>query len=240
MKKIDVLVFSVHPDDAELGCAGTICKLIHEGKKVGIVDLTRGELGSRGSAEIRTQEASIASEVMGVGVRENLDFRDGFFVHDEAHQLAIIKKIRQYQPEVVITNAPHDRHPDHGRASKLVRDAIFLSGLRKVETTYEGETQVHWRPKRFFFFIQDYYLDPDFVIDITPFYQQKMKAVAAYSSQFNSPDTSKDPETYISSSDFWNFLEARSRTMGHKIGVTHGEGFVSEAALKVNSVLDLI
>lgn len=240
MKKLDVLVFSVHPDDAELGCSGTICKLISEGKKVGIIDLTRGELGTRGTPELRTQEAEAASKIMGIHVRENLGFRDGFFVHDEKHQHDIIQMVRKYQPQVVITNAPHDRHPDHGRASKLVRDAVFLSGLRKIETNDAGQSQEAWRPKRLFFFIQDYYLEPSFVIDITDFYQQKMKAISAFGSQFNSPDTSKEPETYISNSNFWNFLEARSRTMGHKIGVTHGEGFIAESMIKIKDLMDLV
>lgn len=240
MTKLDVLVFSVHPDDAELGCGGTICKLVAEGKRVGIIDLTRGELGTRGNAEIRAQEAAAASEVLQLHMRGNLGFRDGFFVQDEAHQLAIVEQVRLYRPEIVITNAPHDRHPDHGRASKLVRDAVFLAGLRKIPTTYQGQPQQAWRPGRLFYFIQDYYLEPNFVVDITPYFEQKQAAILAFKSQFHNPDNSKEPETYISNSDFWHFLEARSRTMGHKIGVTHGEGFISEQPLKINDLMGLI
>lgn len=238
IQKLDVLVLSVHPDDAELGCGGTVIKMVAEGKKVGIIDLTRGELGSRGSAKIRATEAAEASKIMGIHVRDNLGFRDGFFTNDESHQLAIIQAIRNYQPEIIITNAPKDRHPDHGRASNLVRDASFLSGLRKIETNSNGKTQEHWRPKKVFFFIQDTYLQPDFVIDITPYHEQKMQAIQAYGTQFYNP-THKEPQTYISTGDFLNFLEARARTMGHFIGATFGEGFISESPLKIDSPLSL-
>ncbi|MEL6133184.1 MAG: bacillithiol biosynthesis deacetylase BshB1, partial [Bacteroidota bacterium] len=167
--KLDVLVFAAHPDDAELGVGGTLIKLVQQGKKVGVIDLTRGELGTRGSAELRDQEAQDAAQIMGISVRENLAFRDGFFVIDEAHQLAVIQKIRKYQPEIVIAGVPEDRHPDHGRGSKLVRDAAFLSGLRKIVTSERGMMQAAWRPKRIFFYIQDWSHTPDFVVDITPF-----------------------------------------------------------------------
>ena len=237
--KLDVLAFGAHPDDIEIGCGGTIAKLISEGKKVGVIDLTRGELGSRGSAELRDQEAQDSAKIFGLSARENLAFRDGFFVQDEAHQLAIIRKIRKYRPDLVIANAPSDRHPDHGKGSKLVRDAAFLSGLRKIETEEDGEPQEHWRPKRLFFYVQDYSLQPDFVVDITPFIETKVKALEAFKSQFFNPN-SQEPLTYISTRDFWDFLDARARNMGHLVGATYGEGFISETPIKVNSPLDLI
>lgn len=242
-QKLDVLVFASHPDDAELGCAGTILKLVHQGKKIGIVDLTRGELGSRGSAEIRDEEAHNAAQLMGLSVRQNLGFRDGFFQHDETHQLAIIRLIRAYQPEVVIGNAPIDRHPDHGRGSKLVRDACFYSGLIKVETHFEDQSQEPWRPKRTCFYIQDYSLEPDFVVDISAYFELKKQVIAAFQSQFNVPVKSDEPnetDTYISSPDFWHFLEGRSRNMGHMIGATFGEGFISEIPIELDSPLDLV
>lgn len=241
--KLDVLVMSAHPDDAELGVAGTLIKLVAQGKKVGIIDLTRGELGTRGSAELRDVEAQDAARIMGVHVRENMAFRDGFFTHDEAHQLAIIQKIRQYRPDIVLAGAPTDRHPDHGRGSKLVRDAVFLSGLRKIATELNGEKQEEWRPKRLFFFIQDWSHTPDFVVDITPYVEQKKQAIMAYSSQFYNPayqDSTGEPETYISNQDFWHFQEGRWRNMGHMTGATFGEGFLSEIPLQVDNVTDLI
>ncbi|MEM7370727.1 MAG: bacillithiol biosynthesis deacetylase BshB1 [Bacteroidota bacterium] len=237
--KLDVLIFAAHPDDAELAVGGMICKLVEQGKSVGIIDLTRGELGSRGSAELRDEEALASARILGLSVRENLRFRDGFFIQDEAHQLAIIQMVRRFQPEIVIANAPEDRHPDHGRGSKLVRDAVFLSGLRKIETEWEGTSQLHWRPKRLFFYIQDYNLTPDVVVDITPWFEQKMKAVAAFASQFYDPN-SKEPNTYISSPEFWNFLEARARNVGHLVGVKYGEGLLSETPVHVQSPLDLL
>lgn len=230
-----------HPDDVELGCGGTIAKLIDQGRKVGVVDLTRGELGSRGSAEIRDQEAARAASILGLSVRENLAFRDGFFTNDEAHQLAIIQKIRKYQPEVLIAGAPEDRHPDHGRATKLIRDSAFLSGLIKIETELDGKKQEHWRPKRNFYFIQDYNLTPSFVVDISDYWEKKKQTVLAYSSQFFNPEYKSDePETYISNKGFWHFLEARARNMGHLVGAEFGEGFISETPLHINSPLDLI
>jgi bacillithiol biosynthesis deacetylase BshB1 len=242
--KLDVLLMAPHPDDIELGTAGTIAKLIAAGRKVGVIDLTRGELGSRGSAEIRDQEAARAAEILGLSVRHNLGFRDGFFTHDDAHVLAIIQMVRRYQPDLVIANAPEDRHPDHGRASKLIRDAVFLSGLRKIETQYEGQSQAAWRPQRTFFFIQDYDLKPDFVIDISAFWELKKQAILAYSSQFHNPTQAPpnddEPQTYISNADFFHFLEARARKTGHLVGATFGEGFLSETPLHVDSPLDLL
>lgn len=237
--KLDVLVFAVHPDDAELGCGGTILKLIDQGKKVGIVDLTRGELGSRGTPALRAEEAAAAAKILGIHVRENLGYRDGFFENNEQHQLGIIRAIRSYQPEVVIAGAPFDRHPDHGRSSTLVRDAAFYSGLAKIETEHDGLPQQAWRPKRLFYYIQDHYLTPSFVVDISPYWEEKVKAMQAFSSQFYNP-AYDGPKTYISNQDFWHWLEGRAREMGHLTGATFGEGFISDRPLAVNSPLDLI
>ncbi|MEO0895400.1 MAG: bacillithiol biosynthesis deacetylase BshB1 [Bacteroidota bacterium] len=239
--KLDVLAMAPHPDDVELGCSGTLIKMVEMGKKVGVIDLTRGELGSRGSADLRDQEAARAGDIIGLAVRENLRFRDGFFTYDEVHQRAIIQKIRKYRPEVLIMGAPEDRHPDHGKATKLIRDAAFLSGLIKIETEESGQAQAPWRPKRMFSFIQDYNLTPSFVIDITEQWEKKKEAILAYSSQFFHPGyESNEPETYISNGAFWKFLEARARNMGHLVGAELGEGFVSETPLLVQSPLDLL
>ena len=225
--KLDILAFGVHPDDVELGCAGTIMAAIDQGKKVGIVDLTRGELGTRGTPTTRTQEAAAAAKIMGVDVRENLDMADGFFVNDEAHQRKIIALIRKYQPDVILANAPEDRHPDHGRSAKLVSDAAFLSGLRKVETIYEGITQNAWRPAYTFHYIQDRFIQPSFVIDITAYMERKMEAVLAYSTQFTNADTS-EPQTYISSPQFLETVKARALMLGKRIGVGYAEGYITE------------
>jgi bacillithiol biosynthesis deacetylase BshB1 len=236
--KLDILVMAVHPDDAELGCSGTILKEISIGRKVGILDFTRGELGTRGSAEIRDQEAAESSKIMGLSARENLAFRDGFFNNDEEHQIKIVEVIRRYQPDIVLANAIDDRHPDHGRASKLAVDACFLSGLRKIPTFEKnGSPQKEWRPKQLLHYIQDRYIEPDFVIDITDFWELKEQAIRAFKSQFFDPKSS-DPSSYISSPEFLDFIESRSREMGHKIGVKYGEGFTSYRTLGVNSVFD--
>ena len=238
-EKLDILVMAVHPDDAELGCSGTILKQISLGYKVGIVDFTRGELGTRGSAEIRDQEAEVSYKVLGLTIRENLRFRDGFFKNDEEHQIKLAEVIRRYQPEVVLANAIDDRHPDHGRASKLAVDACFLSGLREIPTFEKnGSPQKEWRPKQLLHYIQDRYIEPDFVIDITDFWELKEQAIRAFKSQFFDPNSS-DPSSYISSPEFLDFIESRSREMGHKIGVKYGEGFTSYRTLGVNSVFDL-
>lgn len=233
--KLDVLVFAAHPDDAELGCAGTLIKLKQAGKNVGICDLTRGELGTRGTPEIRDSEAAAASKVMGLDVRENLGFRDGFFVNDEQHQLEVARMIRRYRPNVVIGNAPFDRHPDHGRGSVLVREAAFLSGLRMVETKWEGIVQEAWRPSKVFKYIQDHWLEPSFVVDITEQFEQKMDAIRAFGSQFYNPNTD-EPETYISSQNFIKQVEARALQMGHLAGAKYGEGFIAERPLLVNDL----
>lgn len=236
--KLDLLVISVHPDDAELGCSGTIINEVKRGKKVGIVDLTQGELGSRGTIETRYAEAAKAAMIMGIHVRENLKMRDGFFQNDEVHQRKLIAAIRKYQPEIVITNALSDRHPDHGRAAKLTTDSCFLSGLRKVETKDEsGNEQSAWRPKYVFHYIQDRYHEPDFVIDITDVFEQRMEAVKAYTTQFYNPDNEDDgPQTYISTSAFLDSIVARARMIGKKIGVQYGEGFNTEKTLGIGSL----
>lgn len=225
--KLDILAFGVHPDDVELGCAGTIMAAIDQGKKVGIVDLTRGELGTRGTPTTRTQEAAAAAKIMGVDVRENLDMADGFFTNDESHQRKIIALIRKYQPDIILANAPEDRHPDHGRSAKLVSDAAFLSGLRKVETIHEGITQNAWRPAYTFHYIQDRFIQPSFVIDITAYMERKMEAVLAYGTQFTNADTS-EPQTYISSPQFLETVKARALMLGKRIGVGYAEGYITE------------
>ncbi len=225
--KLDILAFGVHPDDVELGCAGTLMAAIDQGKKVGIVDLTRGELGTRGTPTTRTQEAAAAAKIMGVDVRENLDMADGFFANDEAHQRKIISIIRKYQPDIILANAPEDRHPDHGRSAKLVSDAAFLSGLRKIETMLDGKTQEAWRPAYTFHYIQDRFIQPSFVIDITAYMERKIEAVLAYGTQFNSADNS-EPQTYISSPQFLETVKARALMLGKRIGVGYAEGYITE------------
>lgn len=230
--KLDVLVMAAHPDDAELACSGTILSLIHQGKKVGIVDFTRGELGTRGTPEIRLAESAEATKIMGLHARENLEIRDGFFQNDEESQLKLIRVIRKYQPDVVLANALEDRHPDHGKGAKLAIDACFLSGLRQIKTELNGEAQTAWRPRNVYHYIQDRYLEPDFVFDITPFWDQKEAAIRAFKSQFFDPN-SKEPASYISSPEFLNFIKARAMEMGHKIGVVYGEGFQTEKTLQI-------
>jgi bacillithiol biosynthesis deacetylase BshB1 len=236
--KLDILAFGAHPDDVELGCSGTILKEISLGKKIGIVDLTRGELGTRGSAIIRDQEANAAAKILGVSVRENLEMRDGFFINDEKHQLEVIKMIRKYKPEIVLCNAIDDRHIDHGKGSKLVSDACFLSGLLRIETNLDGEQQQPWRPKLVYHYIQWKNIEPDFVVDITGFTDRKIESILAYSSQFYDPN-SKEPESPISSKNFLESLNYRSRDLGRLAGVEHAEGFTVERYLAVNSLADL-
>ncbi|MEO1485104.1 MAG: bacillithiol biosynthesis deacetylase BshB1 [Bacteroidota bacterium] len=237
--KLDILVFGAHPDDAELGAGGTIAKEIALGKKVGIVDLTRGELGTRGSAVIRDQEAAAAAKILGVSVRENLAYADGFFVNDKSHQMGIIQKIRQYQPDIVLCNAVDDRHIDHAKGSSLVSDACFLSGLVKIETKLEGNFQEPWRPKVVYHYIQWKNLGPDFVVDVSGFIEKKREAILAYSSQFFDPN-SDEPETPISSKNFLDSVEYRARDLGRLVGVSHAEGFTVERFVAVNSLDDLI
>ncbi len=237
--KLDILAFGAHPDDVELGCGGTIAKEVALGKKVGIVDLTRGELGTRGSVATRNQESAIAAKILGVSVRENLDMRDGFFVNDENHQLQIIKMIRKYQPEIVICNAIDDRHIDHGKGSKLVSDACFLSGLMKIETEFDGKQQKAWRPKLVYHYMQWKNLQPDFVVDITGYNEKRVAAVLAYSSQFYDPN-SNEPETPIATKNFLESLNYRAQDLGRLIGKDYAEGFTVERYLAVNRLGDLI
>lgn len=239
--KLDILVFGAHPDDAELGAGGTIAKEISRGKKVGIVDLTRGELGTRGSAEIRDEEAAAAGKILGVAIRENMQFADGFFVNDKNHQLEIIKVIRKYRPEIVLCNAVDDRHIDHPRGSQLVSDSCFLSGLVKIDTKM-GDTdkwQEPWRPKAVYHFIQWKNLEPDFVVDISGFVKKKTEAILAYGSQFFDP-SSDEPETPISSKNFIDSVTYRARDLGRLVGVEHAEGFNVERFVAVDNLDALI
>lgn len=237
--KLDILAIGAHPDDVELGCAATIAKEISLGKKVGILDLTRGELGTRGSAEIRDVEASKAAKILGVSIRENLAFADGFFINNKEHQLEVIKMIRKYRPDIVLCNAVHDRHIDHSKGSDLVSDSCFLSGLRKVVTNIEGEDQKEWRPKNVYHYIQWQNLKPDFVVDVTGFIDKKMEAIAAYSSQFYDPN-SKEPISPISTKNFLDSVQYRARDLGRLIGVDAAEGFTTERFAAVNQLGDLI
>ena len=236
--KLDILAFGAHPDDVELGCGATIAKEISLGKKVGIVDLTRGELGTRGSAEIRDKEAAKSAEILGVEVRENLGFRDGFFVNDEAHQLEIIKIIRKYRPEIVLCNAIDDRHIDHGKGSKLVSDACFLSGLRRIETQLNGIEQEEWRPKLVYHYIQWKNITPDFVVDVSGFMDKKIASVMAYSSQFYNPN-SEEPISPIATKNFTESIEYRAKDLGRLIFADYAEGFTVERYVAVNSLADL-
>ena len=237
--KLDILVFGAHPDDVELSCSGTILAEMAKGKKVGIVDITRGELGTRGTSETRKQEALDAASIMKIDIRENLEMADGFFMNDEAHQRKIITSLRKYQPEIVLCNAPADRHPDHGRAADLVYTAAFLSGLRKIETSENSSLQKAWRPKYVFNYIQDKYFHPDFVVDITGVFEKKIEAIKAYKTQFFNPD-SKEPETYISSPEFLESIIYRSKMFGKLIGVKYAEGFISKKMIGVRDFDSLI
>lgn len=225
--KLDILAFAVHPDDAELSCSGTLLAEKMNGKKTGIIDLTQGELGTRGSAATRKEEADASAKILRVDVRENLGIADGFFKNDEAHQRIVIAAIRKYQPEIILCNAPADRHPDHGRSAKLVEDAAFLSGLMKIETADAAGIQKAWRPKYVFNYIQDRYLQPDFVIDISAVMEQKIESIKAFATQFYNPSLN-EPQTYISSPDFLDSVIYRSKMMGKMIGVEYGEGYISK------------
>lgn len=238
--KLDILALAAHPDDVELCCSGTIMKHISTGNKVGIVDLTRGELGTRGTPEIRLQEAAAASKLMGLTVRENLEMRDGFIQNDEAHQLKIIAALRKYQPDIVLANAIHDRHPDHIRASELQTEACFLSGLKMIKTIDEkGNEQQAWRPKNIYYYIQSRYIQPDVIVDISEFWEQRQEVIRAFKSQFYNPNN-KEPNTFISSPQFMKFLEARAREFGHAIGVEFGEGFTVKRTIGVNDLNNLL
>ena len=226
MKKLDILAFGAHPDDVELGCSGTLLAHVAKGKAAGIVDLTRGELGTRGNAVLRLEEAAAAAKILKLSARENLGFADGFFANDANNRLAIIRGIRKYQPEIVLAPAIRDRHPDHGKAAQLIANACFLAGLSKIETLENNQHQAAWRPKAVYHYIQDYQLQPDFVVDISDFMEQKMAAVKAYGSQFYKPkDDGNEPQTYISSKAFMDRLYSRASEFGRPCGFEYGEGF---------------
>jgi bacillithiol biosynthesis deacetylase BshB1 len=237
--KLQILAIGVHPDDVELGCAGTLLAAIEEGKSVGILDLTRGELGTRGTVETRKVEARNAADILGVQVRENLGMADGFFQNDEAHQRLLISAIRKYQPDIILANAPEDRHPDHGRSAKLISDAAFLSGLRKIETQFEGVAQEAWRPAYVFHYIQDRFIQPSFVIDISKHMEKKIESVLAYTTQFYNPDLN-EPQTYISSPQFIESVKARAMMLGKRIGVEYAEGYISEKMIGIKSLDNII
>lgn len=226
--RLDILVFAAHPDDAELACSGTILKEVAAGKKVGICDLTKGEMGTRGSAEIRMQEVQKSSKILGLSARENVNIGDIFFEINTENTLKLVEVIRKYRPEIVLTNAAEDRHPDHGKGCEIAVKACFWAGLTKIETG-----QAAHRPKKVYQYIQDRFLKPDFVVDITDHWQSKLESIKAFSSQFYNPG-SDEPDTYISSKEFWEFLEARGREMGHFIGAKYGEGFQSINPLEVH------
>lgn len=232
--KLDLLVFAVHPDDAELSCGGILLTEKKNGKTTGVIDLTQGELGTRGTIETRKLEAAAAAKILQLDVRENLQMADGFFVNDEAHQRKIITTIRKYQPEIIFCNAPSDRHPDHGRSAQLVENAAFLSGLIKIETQIDGKLQTPWRPKYVFNFIQDKYLTPNFVIDISDVMDEKLASIKAYATQFNSPSLN-EPQTYISTPDFLESIIYRAKMLGKMIGVKYGEGFISSKMIGLSN-----
>ncbi len=234
VEKLDILAFGVHPDDVELGCSGTILASIAQRKKVGIVDLTKGELGTRGTAETRKEEAANAAKVLKVQVRINLEMADGFFQNDEKNQRKVIEIIREYQPEIILCNAPEDRHPDHGRSASMVEQAAFLSGLRKIKTHIKGRSQDEWRPKQVFHYLQDRFLQPDFVFDISAHIEEKFESILCYTTQFYNPEAS-EPETYISNPDFMESIRARARMLGKRIGVKYAEGYVTKKTVGIRS-----
>ncbi len=238
--KLDLLAIAAHPDDVELGCSGTLIKEVNRGKKVGIVDLTQGELGTRGTIETRYAEAAAATAIMGIHVRENLKMRDGFFKNDEEHQMQVVQVLRKYRPEIVIANILEDRHPDHGRGGWLVYDACFLSGLRQVKSYDEnGKEQEKWRPKLLLHYIQDRFYEPDIIIDISEEWEKRMEAVKAYKTQFHDP-ASTEPQTYLSNPEFIQALEARARLLGKRIGVKYGEGFLSKKNIGIKDLDALV
>lgn len=237
--KVDILAISAHPDDVELSCGGTILKHVLMGKRVAIVDLTRGELGTRGTAETRKEEAQNAADILGLVARENLAMKDGFFNDSEEHKRKLITAIRKYQPEIILANSITDRHPDHGKASKLVSECCFLAGLSKIETVDNGENQIAWRPQAIYHYIQDRYINPDFIVDVTDFIDKKIEVVKAYKTQFYDPN-SKEPETPISGEGFFDFLKSRAREFGRLIKTDFGEGFTVEVPLKVEDITKTI
>jgi len=237
--KLDILVIAAHPDDAELSCSGTIAAHIAKGYKVGILDLTQGERGTRGTPEIRLEEGRKSAEILGLSSRENIGFDDVFFKDDEQHHIEVAKIIRKYQPEIVLANAVSDRHPDHGKGALVASKACFISGLRKVVTHLDGHNQPVWRPKYIYHYIQNNYIQPDFVVDVTEFWDTKINSIKAFKSQFFDPENT-EPESFISSPEFMDFIEARAKEYGHSINVKYGEGFTVEKMIGVNNLFDLI
>jgi N-acetylglucosamine malate deacetylase 1 len=238
--KLDVLAIGSHPDDVELGCSGTLINEVKKGKKVGIVDLTQGELGTRGTVQTRYDEAANAAKIMGIAVRENLKMRDGFFKNDEEHQMQLVRILRKYKPEIVIGNILEDRHPDHGRGGWLTYDACFFSGLRQVKTIDdEGGEQEKWRPKLLLHYIQDRFYEPDIITDVTDEWERRMEAIRAYKTQFYDPN-SDEPQSYLSSPEFIEALTARARLLGKRIGVKYGEGFLSKKSIGIKNLDSLI
>lgn len=240
--KVNLLAIGVHPDDVELSCSGVIINEVKAGKKVAIVDMTQGELGTRGTVDSRYQEAATAAMIMGVHARENLKMRDGFFVNDEENKLKLITAIRKYQPEIIFANALEDRHPDHGRAGKMIAECAFLAGLSKIETKDEaGRVQEKWKPAYVLHYIQDWFREPDFIVDISDVFEQRMEAIAAYGTQFHNPaDNSGEPQTYISTPEFFEAVIARARMIGKRIGVKYAEGFNTEKTIGIRSLDALV
>ncbi len=236
---LDILVIAAHPDDSELACSGTIASHIQKGYKVGVLDLTRGEMGTRGTPEIRIEESNEAAKLLGLSMRENLGFEDVFFEDDFQHQLQIVRYIRKLKPQIILANAISDRHPDHGKGGSVASKACFMSGLRKIETDWDGQSQEAWRPKYIYHYIQNNYIKPDFVVDVTEFWDKKMESIKAFKSQFYDPN-SNEPESFISSSGFLDFIDARGKELGHSINVRYGEGFTVERMIGVDDLFDLI
>jgi bacillithiol biosynthesis deacetylase BshB1 len=237
--KLDILAIGAHPDDIELSCGGTVLSHVSQGYKVGLLDLTRGELGTRGTPETRKEEAANAAKILGAVVRENLGFADGFFVNDKEHQLELIRYIRKYQPDIILAPAINDRHPDHARAAQLIEEAAFLSGLSKIETKLNGTVQQASRPSAVYHYIQSLDIKPDFAVDISAFLDKKIEAIEAYRTQFYDPN-SKEPQTFISSPEFLDFIRGRASHFGVPLGVKYAEGYTSKKLVGVTKLKDLI
>lgn len=237
--KLDLLVFGAHPDDAEMSCSGIILNFTQRGKKVGIIDLSKGEMGTRGTPELRMQEAEEAARILGLSVRHNVGLRDVYFEDSDENIRKMVSYIRQYRADIIIGNAPEDRHPDHGKAAKMLEKAHFYAGLKNYRTEWDGKEQEAWRPNNIYHYIQDRELEPDIVVDITAYWEKRMASIRAYKSQFYDPN-SEEPETYISSEKFWKFFEGRARSFGHRIGVEFGEGLIQNRNIGVSNLDDLI
>jgi len=236
--KLDILAIAAHPDDVELSCSGTILKHIDSGNSCGILDLTKGELGTRGSAAERVAEAEASASILGLSYRENLGMKDGFIEYSEINLQRIISKIRMTRPEIVLLNAPRDRHPDHGNASKLSRDACYYSGLSKFRTTHQLIAQQPWRPKCVYYYIQDYTLEPDFVVDVSPFLDRKFESIMAFKTQFFEQGMS-GPQTPISGKEFMDYLKARMQQWGRPIGADYAEGFIADRTIGISDLFAL-